>query len=127
MSELEKLQERLEELTAERDQELAKVRSNCNHVRLMELDASPPMRMCMDCGAEERGWYCGYQVLAMSNDMTSDAPHKAERGIFLRTTDSKMYFSHRKKGPLFRVGQSHPKFRGGGVKTYEELTDPAQE
>lgn len=83
--------------------------------------------MCMDCGAEERGWYCGYQVLAMSNDATSEAPHKAVRGIFIHTADSIEFFSHRKKGPRFPVGQSHPNFPGGGWKTYEQLTEPVSE
>lgn len=123
MSRIEELQEQLEKLTTERDQELARVRANCKHVRLIELDAQPPMRMCLDCGAEERGWYCGYQVLAMSNDSTSDAPHKAERGIVIRTADSHDFYRKRKKGPIFCVGQSHPNFSGGGRKTYEQLTE----
>ena len=27
------------------------------------------------------------------------------------------------KGPLYLVGQSHPNFAGGGIKSYEQLTE----
>lgn len=121
MTRLEFLQEQIEKLTAERDQELMRVRRECKHLRLAELESNPPQRICMDCGAEERGWYCGYQVLATSEDITSPAPHKKDRGVFLRTSDSDRFYWHRKPGPLYPVGQSHPSF-GAGRLSYAQLT-----
>ena len=88
---------------------------------------SPPWRMCIDCGAEEAGWHCGYQVLVMGGDTQSDVPHSSERSIFRQVGGRVDFVAHRGQfgNPLYLVGQSHPNFAGGGRKTYEELTEVA--
>jgi hypothetical protein len=106
MSTWETLQKQIDELTEKRDEALCEVRKRCKHLRLAELESHPPRRMCLDCGAEEDGWGIGYQALAMAEDCTSLEPHKAERGSFLRTSDSDKFFQMRKPGPLYLVGQS---------------------
>ncbi len=47
------------------------VQSGCSHDNIAECDyepseffnASPPMRVCLDCGISEEGWGCGFKVL----------------------------------------------------------------
>lgn len=108
-------------LERQRDSILRQLRKECKHLRLVELTETPPKRICTDCGAEEEGWYTGYHVLVMRGD-TNVAPHKEERALVLRTGDSSVFYSFRKRGPYYPVGQSHPNF-GGGVQTYEQLTE----
>ncbi|MBI2056523.1 MAG: hypothetical protein HYT37_04075 [Candidatus Sungbacteria bacterium] len=109
------------DLVRQRNNVLCELRKQCKHLRLVELNDSPPMRICADCGAEERGWYCGYHVLVMRCD-TIIAPHKKERALIKITRDSNVFYGFRKSGPLYLVGQSHPNF-GEGVQTYEQLTE----
>jgi len=118
-------------LVRQRNIVLAEVRRNCKHLRLVELNyrsgwlgTSPPRRICERCGAEEEGWGCGYQVLVTREDFKVD-PNKKKRGLVERTSDSDKFYSYRQRGPLYLVGQSHPNFAGGGVKTYEQLTEIA--
>jgi hypothetical protein len=110
-------------LKRQRDDLLRELRKQCKHIRLVELDDCPPKRICADCGAEERGWYCDYHVLVMNGD-TNNAPHKMERVLIRRTADSSVFHGYRKDGSLYPVGQSHPNF-GAGVQTYEQLTELA--
>lgn len=120
-------------LTRERNAVLAEVRRNCKHLRLVELEyragmigTDPPMRICVSCGAEERGWGCGYQVLVTKNDASKTLKKEKRRArILFVTNDTAKFFRYRQKGPLYPVGQSHPNFAGGGVRTYEQLTEIA--
>lgn len=127
MKELERLNKQIIELTEKRDSVLKELRKKCQHLRLVEVNYSrlysgaPPFRICADCGAEEEGWYCGYQVLALRSERT-DIPDGVERAIIETTQSANIFYSYRKRGPLYMVGQSHPNFRGGGVKTYKQLT-----
>jgi len=120
--ELGSINNRISDLTQQKNDLLRELRRKCNHLRLVELDAYPPMRICADCGAEERGWYCGYHVLVMVGD-TWNVPHKKERVLVKRTVDSAEFYRYRKDGPLYPVGQSHPNFPGGGVRSYEQLIE----
>lgn len=121
---VEKLNEvnnQIDALTQRRNNVLCELRKQCKHSRLVELTSSPPWRICVDCGAEERGWYCGYQVLVVWGD-TNISPHKTKRVLIQITQDIDVFYSFRKPGPLYHVGQSHPNF-GGGIQTYEQLTE----
>lgn len=102
-------------------QELVRIRKCCKHLELAEMETKPPQRICMNCGAEEHGWYSGYQVLATIEDHLSSAPYKEQRKVFLHTSREQKYQAFRKPGRPYQVGQSHPNF-GSGRKTYEELT-----
>jgi len=113
---------RITDLTKQRDNLLGKLRKQCKHLHLVELTASPSQRICVDCGAEERGWYCGYHVLVMRDD-GHFTPYKQNRVLLQITTSSEVFDSFRKDGPLYLVGQSHPNFKGGGVRNYKQLTE----
>ncbi len=119
--ELNAVNHKILELIKQRNELLCELRKQCKHLRLVELDACPPRRICADCGAEERGWYCGYHVLVMDGD-TWNVPHKIERVLIKRTTNDSVFYGYRKDGPTYFVGQSHQNF-GGGVQTYEQLTE----
>lgn len=127
-TELDAMNRQLEDLTKKRDKLLRKLRKECKHLRLVEIDhaclysSAPPFRICADCGAEERGWYCGYQVLALRSERI-DIPRGVERAIIKTAKSSDIFYSYRKSGPLYLVGQSHPNFEGGGFKTYKQLTE----
>jgi hypothetical protein len=119
------LDNEIAELIQRRDETLAEFRKECKHLRLLELTDSPPMRFCADCDAEERGWHCGYQVLVMDGD-GFEAPHWNERGIVRQSPTRDALHPYRKAKatwPRYLVGQSHPSFAGGGIKTYEQLTE----
>lgn len=119
MSKLDNLNKRIESLTRERDAVLRKVRLECNHTRLVELDSSPPERICLDCGAEEYGWHCGYHILVIDGD--NNWLNRPYGVLVKRTSNSNEFYRQRKFGGLYYVGQSHPDF-GGGLKTVEQLT-----
>ena len=127
MKKLDRLNRQVIELTKKRDDALEQLRKKCQHLRLVEVNYSclysdaPPFRICVDCGAEERGWYCGYQVLALMSER-ADIPRGVEHVIIKTTQSADVFYSYRKSGPLYMVGQSHPNFEGGGVKTYQQLT-----
>lgn len=121
--ELNIINEEIANLTKQRDNLLRELRKKCNHLRLIELDANPPRRICFDCGAEENGWYCGYHVLVMNGDIRLNVPHKEERALIAQTSDTFTFYRYRKGGPLYFVGQSHPNFTGGGIKSYQQLTE----
>src|SRR3989344_1960430 len=110
----------IEDMIKIRNKVLRTIRKQCKHLRLAELNEGPPRRICADCGAEECGWGCGYHILAMNGD-PHEVPHKKDRSLLLVTKDCSKFFSFRKKGPIYLVGQSHPNFSGGGIKTYEQL------
>lgn len=122
MTKLERLNQRVIELTAKRDAALRELRSKCKHTQLMESNGGGrPWRICVDCGAEEEGWYCGYHVLILTEEYLAPRLRgKAPGGALVGTTSN--WTRYRKEGPLYRVGQSHPNFAGGGFKTYEQLT-----
>ena len=117
------LNKRIADLITQRNNTLRELRQKCRHLRLVELDASPPRRMCVDCGAEEDGWGCGYHVLVTSRDFFYRAPHRNERVLVERTTDGYKFYKYRQDGPLYLVGQNHPKFVGAGLRTYKQLTE----
>ena len=127
MKRLENLNRQVIRLTEKRDAVLKQLREKCKHLRLVEVDYAclyynaSPFRICADCGAEERGWHCGYQVLALRSEI-ADIPRGVERVIIRTTRISDVFYSYRKNGPIYLVGQSHPNFEGGGVKTYKQLT-----
>jgi hypothetical protein len=120
VTKLERLNADIIALTDTRDAVLKALRRECTHLRLAELESSPPHRMCLDCGAEERGWYCGYQVLALKTERTDCT---VERGVVRKMYNSHNFYSLRKPGPLYLVGQSHPNFAKGGWLTYQDLTE----
>lgn len=122
LNELNTINQKISELTRQRNNLLRELRGKCRHLRLVELDDSPPKRICADCGAEEEGWHCGYQVLVMDGD-TWNAPHKKERVLVRRTSDWRKFAEYRKNSPLYHVGQSHPNFERCGPKSYEQLTE----
>lgn len=116
MNKLDKLNARLDTAVSERDKALRELRAECAHTRLAEDNsAHPPMRICVDCGAEERGWGCGYQVLTLDSESNK---RKVGAGIVAQVD----FTEHRLRGPLFRVGQSHKNF-GPGRQTYAQLTE----
>lgn len=119
---LTQLNEQVEKLTIQRDTVLRELRIKCPHVRLVESNGGgKPWRICVDCGAEEEGWYCGFHVLTLRSDVgwgRHDGP-RVERGLVAKSSD---WMKYRKPGPLYRVGQSHANFEGGGRKTYIQLT-----
>lgn len=128
---LKALDDSLAKLVRQRNAALTRVRKNCKHLRLLELEyrksdmlmtTNPPRRICIDCAAEEEGWGCGYHVLVVSGDSHID-PLKEKRAVVERTRDSSKFYGHRRKWPAYFVGQSHPNFAGGGVKTYAQLTE----
>lgn len=127
MNELDRLNRRIDKLTQKKDELLKQLRKKCKHLRLIEIEYSylycgaPPFRICADCGAEERGWRCGYMVLVLKNEGTN-IPHGVKRAIIKTTRSYKTFCSYRKEGPLYEVGQSHPNFQKGGFKTYKQLT-----
>ncbi|MBI2064816.1 MAG: hypothetical protein HYT62_02040 [Candidatus Yanofskybacteria bacterium] len=122
------LNRRITELIEERNALIRQLRRGCKHLRLVEIaydclySGAPPFRICADCGAEERGWHCGYKVLALRSECTNILLPEVERAIIRITSDSAVFYSYRKDGPLYRVGQSHPNFVGIGRKIYEQLT-----
>lgn len=125
---LDSLNKEVVDLTKKRNRKLKQLRERCKHLRLVEIGHSclyscaPPFRVCADCGAEERGWYCGYQVLSLRNERT-DIPRGVERVVIRETRSRDVFYSYRKTGPLYFVGQSHPNFEGGGSKSYKQLTE----
>jgi len=68
MTKIERLNKRIEDLTAKRDGELRKLRECCEHVHIAESNGGErPWRICIDCGAEEEGRYCGWHVLIIGD------------------------------------------------------------
>ncbi len=122
VTQLDAMNQQILELTKQRNDLLCELRKQCTHLRLVELDAAPPRRICVDCGAEEEGWHCGYHVLVMNGD-TCDAPHKNERVLIEQVKYAFKFYKYRKDGAMYLVGQSHPNFAGGGMKSYEQLTE----
>lgn len=119
---LEALNKKVVDLTQKRNDTLRELREQCRHIKLVEIcDGSPPRRICTDCGAEEEGWGCGYQVLAMDAERRN-VPHGKKRVIVLRTSDRAQFYNYRKDGPVYFVGQSHPNFARGGIPPYKQLT-----
>ena len=39
------------------------LQEQCTHEVVIELDSTPPHRLCLMCGVEEEGWGCGYKRL----------------------------------------------------------------
>ncbi len=119
---IKKIDEQINLLTRKRNALIHDLRKECKHLKLVELDGNPPQRICFDCGAEEKGWQCGYHVLVMQGD-TWEAPHKHKRAVVLKTTDSSVFARYR-KGGFHGVGQSHPAFQDGGKVSYKILNEP---
>jgi hypothetical protein len=119
---LEELNKEIAGLEQCRAELLRQLRGECKHVRLVELTTdSRSRRICAECGAEEEGGLRDYRVLSMNGDI-GDVPHKIQRVLILRTSNSSIFYDYRKAGPLYFVGQSHPNFKGNYSRTYEELT-----
>ncbi|MFA6106039.1 MAG: hypothetical protein WC725_05625 [Patescibacteria group bacterium] len=114
-------------LIKERNVLLRELRLQCKHLFVAEceyeehhyIDSFSPRRICVDCGAEEEGWGCGYQVLG-----TSRGEERVEVRMLRNRED---FYKYRKQGPLYLVGQSHPNFKEHGPKTYEQLTEIKEE
>ncbi len=123
MTSIERLNKRIEALVAKRDTALRDLRAKCKHLRLVEgeMCGRKPHRICVDCGAEEDGWYCGWHVLILSGESTFQLLPKGYPGgaLIAHTSD---WMKYRKDGPLYFVGQSHPNFERGSVKTFAQLT-----
>jgi len=123
MTNVECLNKRIESLVAKRDKALRELRVKCKHLRLVEGETCgrKPHRICVDCGAEEDGGYCGWHVLILAEEYTFQRLPKGYPGgaILAHTSD---WIKYRKEGPLYFVGQSHPNFEGGGYKTFKQLT-----
>lgn len=119
---LDALNKRVLDLTRQRNDTLRELREQCKHLSLAELDDSPPKRICVDCGAEEDGWDCGYQVLAMA-DEKRNVPHSRTRRLVLRTSDRLRFYGYRKVGSSYFVGQSHSNFGVRGIPSYKKLTE----
>lgn len=133
MTKLERLNKQIENLTAKRHAALRELRITCEHLRIAESDSGGrgerPWRICIDCGAEEEGWYCGWHVLVIGDPYKGYTGsigrcpgdnRKRVAGIVAKTSD---WTKYRKNRDLYRVGQSHANF-GSGVQTYAQLTEP---
>lgn len=119
LAELRRLDAALAACEKARNAALRSFRLNCEHLHLAERDSdSPPHRLCVDCGAVEQGWHCGYQVLVLASETTRKAPL---RGIVRRSFE--WHEPVLAYWPRYFVGQSHRNFAGGGRKTYEQLTE----
>lgn len=104
MSELDALIEARDSADRAIADKLAALRASCKHTNLVEAEYQKmtffstmrPLRLCLDCGAEEEGWGCGYQALrAGSGPLERPTP----------VTRDELY-SLRKPGPRYLVGQS---------------------
>jgi hypothetical protein len=128
---LTRLNTKIEKLTAQRDAEMHKLRSRCQHLRLVEGTTSDckPHRICVDCGAEEDGWCCGWHILLIDGDTWSHCRPtigdvRKKLGVLVsKPSTSSDWMKYRKEGLPYFVGQSHVNFEGGGKKTYKELTE----
>jgi hypothetical protein len=117
-------QAHIDRLIKERDVLLRELRLQCKHLRVVEcewvkneyIDSFPPRRICVDCGAEEEGWGCGYQVL-----FDKEGRHTIR---VLNNRDD--FYKYRKQGSLYLVGQSHPNW-APGRQAYEQLTEIPEE
>jgi hypothetical protein len=81
------------------------VQKKCKHKFLAECDyrpsdygsASPPIRICLDCGLTEEGWGCGFIVLKRDEEfvgkISRDKLYSLRKGVII---DSEL------KGPLLR-------------------------
>jgi len=115
------LQKRISSLEQKKEDLVKSLRKQCKHLRIAEFSHdSPPERVCVDCGAKESGWYCGYHVLTMPGDLSY---HGEARGIILQAYSRRDLEEFNLPDSLYYVGQSHRNFQGGGIKTYEQLTE----
>jgi hypothetical protein len=116
LSEIIKIDNDIIALVSRRNVLLCRFRLSCKHLRVVEFDGAPPRRICVECGAEEEGWCCGYQVLGSNS----------RKRIVEQTRNIAMFFSYRKGWPPYFVGQSHKNFLGSGHKTHKELTEVSE-
>lgn len=120
---LEVINSELEVIKLKRNKLLSRIRRSCNHNRLVEClhgVGSRPFRVCMDCGAQENGWGCGYHVLATDFDTTD--PRGKKRAIFKQVSFDEAMRIRDKHFGLYLVGQSHSNFEKG-KDSYKELTE----
>jgi hypothetical protein len=128
MTRLQALDKQLEDLQEKRAKALRTFRLRCKHLHIIEEEykpcdagrSDPPYRICADCGAIERGWYCGYHVLTTADDTTAKIPARK----IVQTIKAGQRHTipvMRNHWPIYYVGQSHANFVGGGVKSYESL------
>jgi hypothetical protein len=126
---LEKLNAKIKKLEAQRKAEIRKLRRTCEHLRLVEgkTYSQKPHRICIDCGAEEDDWYCGIHVLLIEGDTwsrrrTTIGDPRKKLGVLV-AKDASDWHKYRISGAdIYNVGQSSKGFKGGGIKTYAELT-----
>lgn len=65
------IDQQIAELKAEREELISALQKACKHDTIYEVDyipsrffnATPPFRVCKDCGYAEQGWNCGYWKL----------------------------------------------------------------
>lgn len=101
------LDRKLERAVLARDKALRTFRLRCKHLSLAEEYGSPPRRICVTCGATERGWHCGYQVLVLQSERTSKVPPRA---ISHPNADRYKLEVFKNDWPVYFVGQSHENF-----------------
>jgi hypothetical protein len=111
------LDEKLILMGLARNKALRTMRLRCRHLHLAEEayrpsdfgKSTPPYRICMDCGAIEEGWHCGYQVLYLPLECTAPAWFTKKRTV----QDIKSRYEllvMKLDWPLYLVGQSHKNF-----------------
>lgn len=104
-SKLDRLDRAVRDATVARDRALRTFRLNCKHMVIATEEGSPPHRICLNCGAIERGWHCGYQVLCLPEEINKQAP---ARRLSDKTHRSRVWACW--NWPPYFVGQSHPNF-----------------
>ncbi len=117
---LEALDKALRKAERDRDRCLRQFRLRCKHLRLAETDQQPPYRICIDCGAQERGWHCGYQVLCLPGETTRTLAI-FKRVIVMPNANRFDLAVLRCQWPLYCVGQSHENF--SDKWDYKSLTE----
>lgn len=107
----------LEKIENIRNKTLRTFRLKCKHLRLAEIQSQPPYRICINCGATEVGWHCGYQVLTLQCEKTYKVPPRA---IVYPNASRDNIEVLRWDWPLYLVGQSHDNF--SEKRDYKSLT-----
>jgi hypothetical protein len=117
---LDKLDKKLKQVEKARGKALRAFRLRCKHLHLAEESGLPPHRICVDCGAIEQGWYCGYQVLCLPSERTDKQPPRKIVNI-LYCGERQVLKVLKQDWPPYPVGQSHDNF-DKGCWDYKSLT-----
>lgn len=95
LDKIHKLEEELNSLKKRINKEIDSLQDKCSHKNIAEAGyipssywrkATPPIRICLDCGLTEDGWGCGYKILRTEN------PSKIDRNILYSKRKGKYYF-----------------------------------